>query len=174
MEFVGRGGLTRRRPTSVGEPNLLRVINTIVTHLTPETIASVLSNIDGGIAICDARQVDFPTVFISDTFAEMTGYSKKEILGNNMRMFQGPKTSQDTKVVIREALEREERISVTILNYRKDGTTFWNGLTIAPVRDNTGEVVYFVGINSDITEYVDARILRNKLIIDEIESLNSL
>jgi phosphoserine phosphatase RsbU/P len=73
------------------------------------------------------------------------------VIGRNCRFLQGPLTDPDAVAAIRAALDRQRECVVEILNYRKDGTTFWNRLSITPVRDASGEVTHFIGIQSDVT-----------------------
>ncbi|MFB6124226.1 MAG: PAS domain-containing protein, partial [Haloferacaceae archaeon] len=75
-----------------------------------------------------------------------------EVLGRNCRFLQGENTDPDKVARIREAIDAEEPVSVDLRNYRKDGTEFWNHLEIAPVRDDTGEVVNWIGFQQDVTE----------------------
>ena len=110
--------------------------------------------IDGapiGITISDPSQPDNPMVYINDGFAELTGYPKSEAIGRNCRFLQGPGTREEPVAEMREAIDNEEPVSVELRNYRKDGTPFWNRVTIAPVRDDEGEVVNYVGFQEDVT-----------------------
>ena len=78
---------------------------------------------------------DNPIVFANDAFQRLTGYDRDELMGRNCRFLQGSQTDQDTIRRLREAVENGTDISVDILNYRKDGTSFWNALYLSPVRD---------------------------------------
>ena len=81
----------------------------------------------------------------------MTGYPVAEVLGRNCRFLQGPDTDPAAVAEIRAALAEDRECVVEILNYRKDGTTFWNRLSITPVRESSGEVTHFIGVQSDVT-----------------------
>jgi len=104
-----------------------------------------------GVVITDRTRPDNPMVYISPAFEAMSGYSLAEVVGRNCRMMQGPNTDPAAVQRIREALRAEVCCTVEILNYRKDGTTFWNELSIAPVRDGDGLLKHWVGTLSDIT-----------------------
>jgi sigma-B regulation protein RsbU (phosphoserine phosphatase) len=104
-----------------------------------------------GITIADARLPDQPLIYANEGFERMTGYSVDEVLGRNCRFLQGPLTDVDDVAAIRAALESRRPCVVELLNYRKDGTTFWNRLSITPVRDASNEVTHFIGIQSDVT-----------------------
>jgi len=106
-----------------------------------------------GITIGDAAEREIPIIYANQGFVRLTGYPKERILGNNCRFLQGEDTSERTRAEIRTAVEAAEPIRTEILNYRADGTPFWNKLTIAPVTgEDGGEVTHFVGIQEDVTE----------------------
>jgi sigma-B regulation protein RsbU (phosphoserine phosphatase) len=104
-----------------------------------------------GITIADARVPDRPLIYANEGFERMTGYPVTEVMGRNCRFLQGPETDPSAMADIRAALAESRECVVEILNYRKDGSTFWNRLSITPVRDSSGEVTHFIGIQSDIT-----------------------
>jgi sigma-B regulation protein RsbU (phosphoserine phosphatase) len=105
-----------------------------------------------GITISDALQPDNPVVFANKGFERLTGYAAHEIVGRNCRFLQGPQSDLYTVREIRQAIEQGIECTVELLNYRKDGTPFWNRLSIAPLRDRSGRITHFAGIQSDITE----------------------
>lgn len=105
-----------------------------------------------GIIITDPNQHDNPIIFANKSFQEITGYRSEEIIGQNCRFLQGPETSEHTISSLREAVEKKKEIHCEILNYRKDGSTFWNELTISPVFSPNGELTHFIGIQVDITK----------------------
>lgn len=124
-----------------------------------------------GITIADAQQDDLPLIYVNDAFEEITGYSVAECLGENCRFLQGEGTDEETVATVREGLESESPVSVEILNYRKDGTPFWNRLDIVPVRDQDGTVTHFLGLQQDVTGRIEReqrlsvldRVLRHNL-----------
>lgn len=106
-----------------------------------------------GITIGDATEPDIPIMYANKGFTELTGYPLDRILGENCRFLQGEDTDETTVDEIRAAVNSESPIRTEILNYRKDGTPFWNRLTIAPVTgEETDSVTHFVGVQDDITE----------------------
>jgi PAS domain S-box-containing protein len=114
-----------------------------------------------GITIADADQDDLPIIYANEGFTRVTGYPRERVLGDNCRFLQGEETDEATVAEIQEALESETPIQTEILNYRADGTPFWNKLTIAPVTGaGAGDVTHFVGIQEDVT----AKKRRNRLI----------
>lgn len=105
-------------------------------------------------AVCDARQPDLPLVWVNPAFEQLTGYSIADVEGRNCRLLQGPDTDRAATTRIREALVAGRPVTETLLNYRKDGSTWWNQVTITPVHGEAGELTHFVGVQSD----VDARV----------------
>ena len=109
---------------------------------------------DIAFTITDPRQEDDPLVWVNPSFTRITGYTYEESVGRNCRFLQGPNTDQAVLAQLRDALRAQEAITVTLLNHRRDGTAFWNQLAISPVFDGTGELVSFVGVQTDVTERV--------------------
>lgn len=112
----------------------------------------VLQSVTNGVMIADARRFDYPLVYVNRGFEQITGYDGQEVIGRNARLLQGPATDLQALAEIRTSLAEKRDCRVTIRNYRKDGTTFWNELTLSPVRDELGRLSHYVGVQSDITE----------------------
>ena len=106
-----------------------------------------------GITISDPSLPDNPLVYVNEAYERLTGYSSTEVIGRNCRLLQGPETRAAPIAEMRQAVDAEERVSVELRNYRKDGTPFWNRVDIAPIYED-GEVVNFVGFQTDITRRV--------------------
>ncbi len=109
------------------------------------------------ICLCDPKQPDLPIVFANRAFRRLTGYSEEEIVGRNCRFLQGPKTDPEPIARIREAIANEDVVVVELLNYRKNGTTFWNALHLGPIYNDQGELVYFFGSQWDVSDVRAAR-----------------
>ena len=109
------------------------------------------------ICLCDPKQADLPIVFANRAFRRLTGYSEEEIVGRNCRFLQGPKTDPEPIARIREAIANEDVVVVELLNYRKNGTTFWNALHLGPIYNDQGEPVYFFGSQCDVSDVRAAR-----------------
>lgn len=101
--------------------------------------------------ITDPSQPENPIVFMNDAFTKLTGYTRDEVLGQNCRFLQGPATNADDVTRVRSAIARREAIEIDLLNYRKDGSTFWNRLLISPVFDETGKLTYFFASQFDVS-----------------------
>ena len=112
--------------------------------------------------ISDPHLPDNPLVFVNPAFERITGWSRAEVLGRNCRFLQGPDTDPTAVQRLRDDLASGEHATSTLLNYRKDGTTFWNQLSISPVLDATGALRHYVGILSDVTSRVLAEYERQR------------
>ncbi|WP_231898033.1 sensor domain-containing phosphodiesterase [Halomonas sp. hl-4] len=106
-----------------------------------------------GVVIADATQPGLPIVYANQAFTIMTGYEQAEIIGRNCRFLQGEGTDPDIVEKIRQQLSEQRDVHVTLRNYRKDGSLFWNDLYIAPVRNPDGQLTHFVGVQHDITKH---------------------
>jgi PAS domain S-box-containing protein len=104
--------------------------------------------------VTDPRQPDNPLVWVNPSFTRITGYETEDVIGRNCRFLQGPATDAGTVARIRDGLEARRTVTATLLNYRKDGSAFWNQLSVSPVFDGDGELVSFVGVQTDVTERV--------------------
>ncbi|CAN5873278.1 SpoIIE family protein phosphatase [soil metagenome] len=109
---------------------------------------------DISLTISDPSQPDNPLVLASPAFARMTGYELAEIAGRNCRFLQGEGTQPETRQRMRDAVARREPVTVTVLNYRRDGSAFWNEVAISPVLDEDGKLTHFVGVQTDVTARV--------------------
>jgi PAS domain S-box-containing protein len=113
--------------------------------------------------ITDPGQPDNPIIFANHAFCELTGYRQEEVMGRNCRFLQGPQTDPADRARLRRCIEQREDIHIEILNYKKDGTPFWNSLFVSPVRDEAGEVAYFFASQIDVTERKTAEIKTREL-----------
>src|SRR5918993_4348410 len=125
-------------------PDKLRLLDRAVTAST------------NSISITDLNQPDDPLVYVNPAFERTTGYAAEEVLGRNCRFLQGDDRDQPALGELRAAVREGRHCSVVLRNYRKDGTLFWNELSIYPVRDEERRVTNFVGVQNDITERIRA------------------
>jgi len=123
------------------------------------------------VLIVDATAPDLPIIDANPAFEQLTGYRRDEVLGLNCRFLQGPGTDPEAISAMRNALAEEREVSVTILNYRKDGSAFWNNLHISPAYDANQTLTHFVGVQVDVTERVHAE--RNRDLLLEATSVLS-
>lgn len=108
--------------------------------------------------ITDPKQPDNPIVFANNAFLQLTGYERHEVIGRNCRFLQGPETDQAAIATLREAIAERRDAALDILNYKRDGSIFWNALYISPVTDEKGELHYFFASQLDITERKQAEL----------------
>ncbi|TXN62374.1 PAS domain-containing protein [Methylobacterium sp. WL18] len=106
--------------------------------------------------VTDPRQPDNPIIFANRAFLAMTGYTPEELVGRNCRFLQGPETDRETVDQIRSAIAEKREFATEILNYRKNGSSFWNALFVSPVYNSAGELVYFFGSQLDVSRRRDA------------------
>lgn len=116
-------------------------------------LLAAVNEMASGMVVTDAGP-DYPIIFANRAFSAITGYGPDEILGRNCRFLQGPQTDWAVVARIREAIAAARPIHTRLLNYRKDGQPFWSQLAISPVRDETEQVVAFVGLQTDVTAQV--------------------
>ena len=111
------------------------------------------------MAIClvDPYGEDLPIVFANRAFRQLTGYSEDEVVGRNCRFLQGPDTDPEAIGRIREGIANEDVVVVELLNYRKNGTSFWNALHLGPIYNDKDELVYFFGSQWDVSDVRAAR-----------------
>ena len=122
------------------------------------------------MVITDPRRHDNPLIFVNEAFADLTGYSRDEIIGRNCRFLQGPDTERGAVDRIRNAIAAGQGIETEILNYKKDGTPFWNSLVISPVRDEAKELLYFFALQFDVSAQKNAELelVRTKASLEEL------
>ncbi|WP_161632283.1 histidine kinase dimerization/phosphoacceptor domain -containing protein [Aliihoeflea sp. 2WW] len=102
--------------------------------------------------ITDPRLPDNPIVFVNEAFLRLTGYGRDEVMGQNCRFLQGDDTDPLAVAELRSAIAEKRAINVDILNYRKDGSAFWNALYLSPVSNEQGELQFFFASQLDVTE----------------------
>ena len=102
--------------------------------------------------ITDPRKPDNPIVFANDSFLRLTGYAREEVIGRNCRFLQGPDTDPVAIDEVRAAVADGSDISIDLLNYRKDGSTFWNALYLSPVSNDKGELLFFFASQLDVSD----------------------
>ncbi len=125
---------------------------------TADEIASAIEEAPIGISLSDPSLSDYPLVYANDAWETVTGYDTEEVLGRNPRLLQGPQSDPETVERLSTAIDNEEPVHVEIRNYKRDGTPFWNELTVAPVYDD-GELSHYVGFQIDVTDRREAEAL---------------
>lgn len=134
--------------------------------IIPQILTEILDDCVNGVTIADPDLEDCPIVYANKAFVDLTGYTREEIIGHNCRFLQGTDRDQAARYEIKEAMKNHKELTVTLRNYKKDGTLFYNRLKIKPLFDNKGNLMYYLGLQYDVTYQVDAE--------NEINRLNSL
>ena len=134
--------------------------------IIPQILSAILDECVNGVTLADPDLPDAPIVYANKAFEILTGYSQEDIIGHNCRFLQGEDREQDARYQIAEAVRNNLPVEVTLRNYKKDGTLFFNHLKLVPLFDNKKRVMYYLGVQYDITDKVNAS--------NEIKSLNDL
>ena len=118
-----------------------------------------------GVVLVDAQNPERPVIYANPGFETLTGYSAGELLGRNLRFLQGEDRDQDARHRLRDALGRGDACRVLLRNYRKDGTLFWNEMTVLPLLGADGKISHFVGHHRDAGERlrIDPKLARDSL-----------
>lgn len=115
-------------------------------------LAAAVEGAPVAYAIADALQADMPLVYVNEYFVSLTGYEPSDVIGRNCRFLQGPDTDSRDVDRIREAIRRAQPLYIELVNYRKDGQPFWNGMLLRPIRALSGAITHFVATLRDMTE----------------------
>lgn len=125
--------------------------------LIPHVLTQILDSCVNGVTLTDPDLEDAPIVYANKAFEDMCGYPKEEIVGRNCRFLQGKDRDQPEIDKLRQAIKKGEAVEVTLRNYKKDGVLFYNRLDIKPLLDDRGNIVYYLGVQYDITDQVNAK-----------------
>jgi len=123
----------------------------VAGHVSEDPFAAAFKATRMPMIVTDPNQADNPIIFCNEAFRKLTGYGDGEVIGRNCRFLQGPETDRDTIALMRERIGAGQDVAVDILNYRKDGSTFWNAVFISPVRDEANRIIYFFASQLDFT-----------------------
>lgn len=125
------------------------------------SLVKALQTAQQNFVITDPSAPDNPIVYASQGFLNLTGYTLEQVLGRNCRFLQGPLTNPRSVEKIRHGIEKGEDTTVVLLNYRRDGSTFWNQFFIAALRDGQGSVVNYLGVQCMVSEEYAQAFMRN-------------
>ena len=118
-----------------------------------------------GVVLIDAQGADHPVIYVNPAFEALTGYSAAELIGRNLRLLQADDRDQDGRHRLRDAMSRGETCRVLLRNYRKDGSLFWNEMTVMPLRHPDGCVTHYAGHHRDAGERlrIDPKVAKDTL-----------
>lgn len=133
----------------------------------PLLLARVFDAADTSIVVTDPHLTDNPIVYHNPAFERVSGYASGEIVGRNCRFLQGEGSDPAAVAALRGAVNEGRSCRVTLLNYRRDGTPFWNDIAVSPVRDAAGRLTHFVGVQNDVTRRVEAEAERERLLAEQ-------
>ncbi|AZF15656.1 histidine kinase famiy protein [Pseudomonas sp. R3-18-08] len=122
--------------------------------------------------VTDPGQPDNPIIFANPAFLSLTGFEHDEVIGRNCRLLQGPETDKSALRQVQRALEQHHEACVELLNYRKDGSTFWNEMFISPLFNERGQLVYFFASQLDVSRRHDAELRVRR--VQDLEALGQL
>lgn len=148
------------------------VTETKSTNQILELRNRALEEASDAIVISDARLPDRPVIYCNKAFSQISGYNPDEVLGKNCRFLQGNDQQQEAVLRIQKAIQKSEASREILRNYRKDGTLFWNELSLTPITDSSGEVTHFIGVLREVTEKI-AEEKRQKGIRAVLESITA-
>jgi len=136
-----------------------------MTGIDADFYRRLLDTSPEGVVLVDAQHPDRPVIYVNPGFEALTGYSAADLLGRNLRLLQADDREQDGRHRLREALRVGESCRVLLRNYRKDGTLFWNEMTILPLLDAQGRVTHYAGHHRDAGERlrIDPKLARDSL-----------
>lgn len=122
--------------------------------IDPELLLKVIGASNDGIVVAEKEGDDTILIYVNDAFEKMTGYSAEEILYQDCRFLQGDDRDQAVGRKLRHAIDNNQPCQARIRNYKKDGTMFWNQLSLTPVLNNDDQLTYYIGIQKDVTKEV--------------------
>lgn len=125
-------------------------------NLIPEILSTILDSTSNGITLADPDVEDMPIVYANKSFEIMTGYSQEEIIGRNCRFLQGDDRDQAARHRLRKAIDERLPAEVEIRNYKKNGAIFYNHLILTPLFDDKRKLLYYLGVQYDVTQQVEA------------------
>lgn len=127
-----------------------------ITQLPHDMFFAAVETTRMPMIVTDPNRDDNPIIFANRAFLEMTGYGLEEIIGRNCRFLQGPETDASIVDTLRDSIAQRVDIATEILNYRKDGSSFWNALFISPIFNERGDLVYYFASQLDVSRRRDA------------------
>lgn len=154
-------------PTQInGKQVIIAFVFDVTIKKTKDALFSIRSNAfasaSNGIVIADAKNLNKPIIYCNDAFTKITGYTQEEALGRNCNFLQNGDRDQKVIGIMKNAISKGETCNVIVRNYKKDGTLFWNEITITPVFDKAHKVTHFIGVQNEVTKKIQEENLKNQ------------
>jgi len=125
------------------------------TLIDPELLLKIINASSDGIVVAEKEGQDNIIIYVNDAFEKLTGYSADDILYRDCRFLQGEERSQEARLELKRAIAEDRPTLVRLKNFRKDGTMFWNELSVTPVFNDDDKCTYYIGIQKDVSKEVD-------------------
>lgn len=131
--------------------------------ISPDLLERIVDASEDGIVVAEQEGDENILIYVNKGFERLTGYSADEILYQDCRFLQNEDRDQEGLATIRQAIAEGRPCRTVLRNYRKDGTLFWNELSITPVHDDDDSLTYYIGVQKDVTERVEAQLELERL-----------
>ncbi|WP_299310989.1 PAS domain-containing protein [uncultured Halomonas sp.] len=131
--------------------------------INPDLLERIVDASEDGIVVAEQEGDENILIYVNKGFERLTGYSADEILYQDCRFLQNEDRDQEGLATIRQAIAEGRPCRTVLRNYRKDGTLFWNELSITPVHDDDDNLTYYIGVQKDVTERVEAQLELERL-----------
>ena len=118
-------------------------------------LLQLVENAQDGVVVAEKEGQDTILIYVNPAFEKLTGYASDEILYQDCRFLQGEETHQQAVKEIRQAIDQSQPVRTILKNYKKDGSVFWNELSVTPFYDELDEITYYIGIQKDVTKEVE-------------------
>jgi diguanylate cyclase (GGDEF)-like protein/PAS domain S-box-containing protein len=137
-----------RAPKSEIQAEIAQVV--AMSSVDPNLLKTLVEAAPEGVTICEAREGDWQVVYANPAMQHLTGYDAASLIGRNLRFLQGEDREQEGLLRVRAALKEGNAVHATLRNYRRDGTMFWNELTLSPLRAPDGRITHFAGFHREM------------------------
>ena len=166
IKIMGKVQHFEARVALMNERKLLTIIRNVTKESDKDLQLNVKNNAlaaaINSITIADAQKPNTPIIYCNAAFERITGYKKEEVYGRNCNFLQNDERNQKEIIIMKNAIKKGEACNVVLRNYKKDGTPFWNDVTITPVRNNKNKLTHFIGIQNDVTKKVLSEDLKDR------------
>lgn len=128
-----------------------------ISNIRPDLLRALIDHAEHGITIAEREGDDTILLYVNRAFEQLSGYTAEECLYKDCRFLQGDDRNQEGRDLILKSIEDKAATTVVLRNYRKDGSLFWNEVTITPYFDEHDGITYYIGVQKDITTQVTLR-----------------